>query len=535
MRRGGGNLLYLLKFNQEQLLECLDSLVDNRSEQLAIKRLRLNTYRENLHKGHTAEEKYTACLYLYEEFSKLKNDSALYYSNLLHNYAQQTKNIHKINTARLARSMMLIYAGMYKAATDLLEHIPANSTQVDLVEYYRTYFQLYHVMAQTSSPGQLKLEYEHIKRLYRDSVLQVVDTGRLTCKLMKHSQRMEENGDPHESIKEMSHALLDKKNNMHDCAVISHSLADAYEQLGNLAETKRFRTLAAIYDLKTPILQYSALPCLAQILFRESDVLRAARYITRSLEDAIECNAVNRVLIASRAMIDINHSFLQEVRKHQIRLQEALGILIAVILLLSAILVIILRQKNTINKLRKQHADDNDRLIELNEQLRQINHQQATINEDLSKANTIKDKYLKHYMQLSTLYIDKLEKYRLKLYKTYNSYGLDRLLRELRSLSLIDNEYKSFFKEFDTVFLSMYPKFIEQANALLQETEQLKTASLNTEFRLLAVIRLGITDNSQIAQFLHISINTVYTYRNRLRNAATGNPTEFEQEIMQIH
>ena len=41
--------------------------------------------------------------------------------------------------------------------------------------------------------------------------------------------------------------------------------------------------------------------------------------------------------------------------------------------------------------------------------------------------------------------------------------------------------------------------------SLLHETERLKSPKLNTEFRLLAVIRLGITDNAQIAQFLHIS------------------------------
>ena len=108
-------------------------------------------------------------------------------------------------------------------------------------------------------------------------------------------------------------------------------------------------------------------------------------------------------------------------------------------------------------------------------------------------------------------------------------------LARLRSLSLIEQEYKDFFREFDSVCLSIYPHFIEQANALLQESERLKTATLNTEFRLLAVIRLGITDNAQIAQFLHLSINTVYTYRNRLRNAALGSPAGFEEEIMKIH
>ena len=78
------------------------------------------------------------------------------------------------------------------------------------------------------------------------------------------------------------------------------------------------------------------------------------------------------------------------------------------------------------------------------------------------------------------------------------------------------------------------PDFVEKANALLRDGEQMKTPGLNTEFRLLAVIRLGITGNSEIALFLHISINTVYTYRNRLRNAAKCPPAEFERRIMEI-
>lgn len=75
---------------------------------------------------------------------------------------------------------------------------------------------------------------------------------------------------------------------------------------------------------------------------------------------------------------------------------------------------------------------------------------------------------------------------------------------------------------------------MEKANALLRDGEQMKMPGLNTEFRLLAVIRLGITGNSEIAQFLHISINTVYTYRNRLRNSAKCPPAEFERRIMEI-
>ena len=184
--------------------------------------------------------------------------------------------------------------------------------------------------------------------------------------------------------------------------------------------------------------------------------------------------------------------------------------------------------------MRAQHAQTDARLHDLSEQLAASSLRHETATRELSQANTIKDKYLRYYMQRSTFYINKLERHRTHLYKTALSYGQERLLRELRSPTPIEQEYKSFFHEFDRVFLSLYPDFVEKANALLRDGEQMKTPGLNTEFRLLAVIRLGITGNSEIAQFLHISINTVYTYRNRLRNAAKCPPAEFERRIMEI-
>lgn len=184
--------------------------------------------------------------------------------------------------------------------------------------------------------------------------------------------------------------------------------------------------------------------------------------------------------------------------------------------------------------MRTQHAQTSARLHELSEQLAASSLRHETATRALSQANTIKDKYLRYYMQRSTFYINKLERHRTHLYKIALSFGQERLLRELRSPTPIEQEYKSFFHEFDRVFLSLYPDFVEKANALLRDGEQMKTPGLNTEFRLLAVIRLGITGNSEIAQFLHISINTVYTYRNRLRNSAKCPPAEFERRIMEI-
>ena len=58
--------------------------------------------------------------------------------------------------------------------------------------------------------------------------------------------------------------------------------------------------------------------------------------------------------------------------------------------------------------------------------------------------------------------------------------------------------------------------------------------SLNTIIRIFALIRLGITDSSKIAEFLHYSVNTIYNYRANIKNGALCDRTEFEDRVRQI-
>ena len=530
----GGEFDHLLNAPEEELLRRLDSLVADREGAVRIKRHRIDRYRDDLRKSRTPQDKYAACLHLYEEFDKFQFDSALRYSVRMEKWARRAGDPGKVYTARLARSKILIYLGMYKAAGDLLDGIPASGAHVDPAEYHNNYQRLYHVMAQTAMPGELQEEYRRLDRLYRDSVLAVVGREQPLHVMMSHWKRADEQGDMRESIGELTGAFLRKDISTNERGTVAYTLADAYKRLGDAEKHRRMLALAALYDLATPTFEYSSLAQLSGVLFRENDLGRANRYITRTLEDATACNAVNRILIASRMVTQINQAFQREIGRHQRQLLTLLAVVTGILLLLTTILLIVLRQKSLIKQLQEQHAQDNDRLRELNERLGAINRRQETITQELSRANCIKDKYLRHYMQLSTGYINKLERYRVQLHKTALSHGLERLLRELRSATPVEQEYKSFFSEFDRIFLSIYPDFVERVNALLREPEQLKSPNLNTEFRLLAVIRLGISGNTEIAQFLHISINTVYTYRNRLRNAARDSAADFEKQVMEI-
>ena len=101
----------------------------------------------------------------------------------------------------------------------------------------------------------------------------------------------------------------------------------------------------------------------------------------------------------------------------------------------------------------------------------------------------------------------------------------------------LNNELSEFYDNFDDTFLELFPNFVNEFNALLQPDEQIVPKAghqLNTELRIFALIRLGITDSVKIAQFLRYSLTTIYNYRTRVRNKAAGNRDDLEKMVAMI-
>lgn len=97
-----------------------------------------------------------------------------------------------------------------------------------------------------------------------------------------------------------------------------------------------------------------------------------------------------------------------------------------------------------------------------------------------------------------------------------------------KSLALFRGE---FLEAFDQAFLKAYPDFSRRLNSLLKEDSALEFAGkLSPEERIAALISLGNDGSSELAQILGLSLNTVYTYRNRLRGRALDRGT-FEENL----
>ena len=158
------------------------------------------------------------------------------------------------------------------------------------------------------------------------------------------------------------------------------------------------------------------------------------------------------------------------------------------------------------------------------------------MNHTLSEANYIKEEYIGRYMDQCSTYLDKMDLYRRSLNKIAAAGRVEELYKAIKSSQFLEEEpLKDFYANFDMTFLQLFPNFVEEFNALLVEPMQPKQGELlNTELRIFALIRLGITDSTKIAQFLRYSVTTIYNYRTRVRNKALGERDEFEAKVMKI-
>ena len=178
----------------------------------------------------------------------------------------------------------------------------------------------------------------------------------------------------------------------------------------------------------------------------------------------------------------------------------------------------------------RQLAAKTDELSALAEQL-------SSVNSQLSESNHVKEEYIGRFMSLCSQYINKLDDYRKLVNKKMKNKEFDELLRMSKSTELKEKELEELYENFDSVFLNLFPNFVQEFNALLDTETQIHPKDenrLTTEIRIFALIRLGIEDSSKIAEFLHYSVNTIYNYRARIKNGAIDNRESFERRVKKL-
>ena len=272
---------------------------------------------------------------------------------------------------------------------------------------------------------------------------------------------------------------------------------------------------------------------LAQLLYENGDMERAYQYMRFSWNATKFYNARLRSWQSADVLSLIDCDEL----KQNDRLQQYLVLITALLVLLIGALGYIYRQMKKLAVARNHLQTANHQLNQLNEELQQMNACLTSTNAELSESNQIKEEYIARFIKLCSTYINRLDAYRRMVNKKVSAGQIAELLKITRSQDALDEELEELYANFDTAFLHLFPDFVKKFNALLQDNEQIilkKDELLNTELRIFALIRLGIEDSSQIAEFLRYSVNTIYNYRAKVKNKARGSREDFEDLVRKI-
>lgn len=470
---------------------------------------------------------------LFSEYRKFKVDSAIYYVKKNKRIAEILKDKNLTDLAQLQLANLFSSSGKYLECEQILKGIDSRKLQKDILPlYYETYGQFLEHYSTSTYNG------EFIKQIssYRDSLLSVLDTSSVKYKI-NLAQKNIENGAVSIAQKELLQLASESKKKDQDFAMIAYLIGQTYKINGDSKLEREYYVLSAITDIENSIKDNASVQNLALIYYESGDIDNAYRFTKSAIEDAIFCNVKFRTLQISELYSIINTAYLDKESKRKEQLQLYLILISILSFLLIIAIVYVCRQMKKVSKIKEELHLNSQKLAELNSNIIQNNDLLNDRNNQLSESNRVKEEYIAHFFDMCSTYINKLENYRKSLNKKASEKQLEELFKMLKSTTVVDTELEELYKNFDSIFLNLYPTFVRDFNSLLIKDEQviLKQGELlNTELRIFALIRLGITDSVKIAAFLRYSLSTIYNYRTKTRNKAAVSRDEFEEMVSKI-
>lgn len=525
--------------NVDSLIKELDEAIAKRPQYVLQKEKHLEELKEKLQNEKNPRNRFELLGELYTEYNFFNTDSVLMIVKERQKLAKELDDVVSNIHATLNWVEVLSTTGMFKEALDCMVSVDReNIPDFLLPYYYHLYRTIYGYMSDYAVDDTQKKYYDRLTDTYRDSIL-LVNDPKSSTHIVVLADKLNEAGEMDKAISLVEQSFLVNPHNFseHEQAIITYTLSESYRLKGETEKQKEYLLQSAIADMTTATMEYVSLRNLAVILYQEDDIDRAYSYLKMCMEDASNSNTRLRMVEIQKIFLVINDVY----QENKMAQQKKLKVMLLLISLLSIVLICSLfylkRQMKKLAAARKQVVDANEQLTKLNEELSVINKKLKDTNHSLVETTYLKETYIGRYMDQCSAYIEKMDAYRKSLSKIALTGKMADLVSKIKSSQFIDDELKSFYANFDDTFLSLFPTFVEDFNELLIESERVvlkPNERMNTELRIFALVRLGITDSVKIAQFLRYSVSTIYNYRTKARNKALGNRDDFEKKVAHI-
>lgn len=545
------NVIGLNAQTEEGLLFKLDSLFDEIPVLLEHKEKNLQQLREKAGNKLGLEERFWLNKMFYDEYFSFSSDSALVYVNQNIQIAEQLNRPEWKNEWMVNRSFLLTASGLLKEAEEALSLVEVDCLSTEArIFYYRQKMYLYsHLGQYIGSQKEVNdLYYNEMKKANEDLLGLLSPSHPLYW--WAEASFYEYN--PTESlINGLTEVVETSQLSSYTDALNAYVLAVLYKNLQNEALQTRYLICSAIADIRMCNRDVASLEELAWILYAQGDIDRAYRYISYCQQAAqLYPNRVRMMNVS--ALLDRIHVYYQSQNAEQ---REYLHRYLYMVSFLSFILIIavlfIYRQVKTLARSRSKLNETNEQLVsyieefsyaqkkleKANAALQDLNQQLQQANDKLLEVNCVKEEYIGYVFSICSNYISKMDNLRKNINRKMKAGQFEDVMALTSSVVLTQNELKEFYQNFDSIFLRVYPNFVQDFNTLLRPEEQVvlkEGERLNTELRIYALVRLGINDSVKIAEFLHCSPQTVYNNRLRTRNKAIVPKDDFVERVQAL-
>lgn len=475
------------------------------------------------------DAKFELGLRIYDEYKAFKYDSAFAYSQKISRLAEQLKSPQKIEVAKLKLTFVLLSSGLFKETFETLERIdPRRLTVADKHNFYFLSARAYSDLGDFNQDLTFRPAY-YVKALaYADTALYYCRPGSYEC-LSVEEFRAQKNNNLVAGAAVYRQIRALPRLTLHQLAVSASTTAYLYELAGQEEKAFELLLVSAIADVKTATKETTAIFKLSDYCYRQGDLKNAYTFIKEAREDAAFYKARQRQIEISHVSSIIEGQKINIIENQRKSLKTFAIIMTLLAGVVIGFAVVSFRQLRRLRKADQLIFAANCELLERNGELRQLNS-------GLNEANKIKEEYIGYYFHNNSQYIDKLEmlKKRVEAHLASKQFaGVQKLVDSVN----IKTERNELLKGFDTVFLRLFPNFIGQFNELFRPEDRTPLSDdqlLTTELRIFALIRLGIADSEQISRMLGYSINTIYTYKTRVKNRSLLPNEEFEARIQAI-
>lgn len=506
-----------------EVLLRLKETVKNSSKYDARKNEQIKPLHLKAIRANSLEARYKAYIDLFEAYQSYKYDSASVYADKALAIAKKISNQNYQVEATCAKVFCLLSAGMYKESFDVLNGIDISqiTTPYYKYKYYSVKSRLFSDMADYCRTEPYTSQYIKMSRVLTDTLKLYTGVNTTQYYYVEGMQLMKERKCA-ESEKAFLHVISDKHISIHQKAICLSCLGWLAQLEGKEDKSLLYLAESAICDIQSATKETMALREVGALLYAKGDINLAIEYVQKALDDANFYNARQRKIEIGNVLPVIQQSRYKEVEAQR-------NAMILCIILALSLLIVLAVSTLFIKKHVKKVRLANKMIGERNQELEETNRM-------LSEANKIKTEYIGKSFYVSADYFTKLEKLYSSIERKLIARQYDDIRRSLSEKSLA-RERENMYDNFDETFLHLFPHFIEKYNALFEEGDRKAATDKNAltkEMRIFALIRLGVNDSERIAHFLGYSVNTINTYKTRVKNKSIVNNDEFEQRIMEI-